>query len=367
MLGCGDTGANIGITNESTAQSLRIPMQRWLEPITIECANSTTSVSTHYIDAGPILGRLAIIENAPGTLISIYQLTTNGYSATFTSEKVTITNMSTNKIVYQNTCDHQSRLWYLDIPELIRLGRAQPQGHKNPCAFGGVREEPTRKDRQSTTTKAGRIGQEEVSAILWLHNCLNHSASPTMIANAIRDGAWMGVNTCINKEDVIKVFERNPCVICALAKKNKKPTPEGSGIRAVIGEELSCDYVGEIHPKSVHGNTGAYIFTDSATGMEHVYPVRSKTELLQCAKKTIEYYSSHRHITRKIRCDAGSSENAAEAKSQLATIHIELRPAAPGKQNQNPVERHIQTTKKGTAATLFGQATLHAGWCICES
>ena len=98
-----------------------------------------------------------------------------------------------------------------------------------------------------------------------------------MIANALRDGAWMGINTCIKKEDVIKVFERNPCVICALAKKNKKPTPEGSGIRTVIGEELSCDYVGEIHPKSVHGNTGGYIFTDSATGMEHVYPVRSKT------------------------------------------------------------------------------------------
>ena len=275
---------------------------------------------------------------------------------------MTITNMSTGDIIYQNTCDHQSRLWYLDIPELIRLGRVQPQGHHKTCAFGGATEEPTRKDRQSTTAKTGRIGQEEVSAIIWLHNCLNHSASPTMIANALRDGAWMGINTCIKKEDVIKVFERNPCVICALAKKNKKPTPEGSGIRTVIGEELSCDYVGEIHPKSVHGNTGAYIFTDSATGMEHVYPVRSKTEFLQCAKKTIEYYASHRHITRKIRCDAGSSENAAEAKSQLATIHIELRPAAPGKQNQNPVERHIQTTKKGTAATLFGQATLHAGW-----
>jgi hypothetical protein len=232
--------------------------------------------------------------------------------------------MSTGKIIYQNTCDHQSRLWYLDIPELIRLGRVQPQDHHKSCAFGGATEEPekpTRKDRQSTTTKTGRIGQEEVSAIIWLHNCLNHSASPTMIANALRDGAWMGINTCIKKEDVIKVFERNPCVICALAKKNKKPTPEGSGIRTVIGEELSCDYVGEIHPKSVHGNTGAYIFTDSATGMEHVYPVRSKTEFLQCAKKTIEYYASHRHITRKIRCDAGSSENAAEAKQKPTSNH----------------------------------------------
>jgi hypothetical protein len=304
VLGCGDTGANIGITNVRTAQSLKIPMQRWPEPITIECANSTTSVSTHYIDAGPIIGRLAIIENAPGTLISIYQLTSNGYSATFTSENVTIVNTSTGKAVYQNKCDHHSRLWYLDIPELIRLGRAQPQDHQNPCSFG-VCEEATSNDRPSGTTKTGRIGQEEVSAILWLHNCLNHSASPTMIAKALRDGAWMGINTCIDKDDVIKVFERNPCVICALAKKNKKPTPEGSGIKTAIGEELSCDYVGEIHPKSVHGNTGAYIFTDSATGMEHVYPVRSKTEFLQCAKKTIDYYASHRHTTCKIRCDAG--------------------------------------------------------------
>ena len=106
VLGCGDTGANIGITNVRTAQSLKIPMQRWPEPITIECANSTTSVSTHYIDAGPIIGRLAIIENAPGTLISIYQLTSNGYSATFTSENVTIVNTSTGKAVYQNKCDH---------------------------------------------------------------------------------------------------------------------------------------------------------------------------------------------------------------------------------------------------------------------
>lgn len=167
---------------------------------------------------------------------------------------------------------------------------------------------------------------------------------------------------CINKEDVAKVFERNPCVICALAKKNKIATAEGSGIKAAIGEELSCDYVGEIHPKSVHGNTGAYIFTESATGMEHVYPVKSKTEFLKCAKKTTDYYASHGHAIRRIRCDAGSSENAAEARSELAQISIELRPAAPDKQNQNPVERHIQTIKKGTAATLFGQTTLHAGW-----
>jgi len=113
----------------------------------------------------------------------------------FTSKNVKIAAIDTGEVIYENTCDHHSRLWYLDIAELITLGRRQtPPTQLKPYALGGRRGTTPRFDQPAAKAKAGRIGQEEVSAILWLHNCLNHSASPAVIANALRDGAWMGID-----------------------------------------------------------------------------------------------------------------------------------------------------------------------------
>ena len=69
-----------------------------------------------------------------------------------------------------------------------------------------------------------------------------------------------------------------------------------------------------------------------------------------------------------LRTDAGSVENAVDFKRQCAEIHgvdsrgIEVRPANVEKQNQNPVERHIQTVDNLIRTVMIDQDLLPS-WC----
>ena len=58
----------------------------------------------------------------------------------------------------------------------------------------------------------------------------------------------------------------------------------------------------------------------------------------------IDFYNLHGHVVKKIRFDAGSTENALlETVQFLETNRIQVDPAAVKSQFQNPVEREVQT------------------------
>jgi hypothetical protein len=56
--------------------------------------------------------------------------------------------------------------------------------------------------------------------------------------------------------------------------------------------------------------------------------------------------------------DAGSTENAIDVIAFLKEHNIEIDPAAPDEQQQNPVEREVQTLTKGVSALLLDQTAL---------
>ena len=60
--------------------------------------------------------------------------------------------------------------------------------------------------------------------------------------------------------------------------------------------------------------------------------------------------------------DAGSTENAADVIAFLKEHNIEIDPAAPDEQQQNPVEREVQTLTKGVSALLLDQTALGSSW-----
>ena len=89
-----------------------------------------------------------------------------GYRATVTSKSGIIAVRDTREVICANTCGHHSRLWYLDIAELITLGRRQtrPATQPKPCILGGrssvassddtaVGESKSRKDRASRSQR----------------------------------------------------------------------------------------------------------------------------------------------------------------------------------------------------------------------
>jgi len=120
--------------------------------------------------------------------------------------------------------------------------------------------------QQWAKAKAGRIGQVEVSAILWLHNCLNHSAPPVVTANALHNGVKMEIDMCTNTEDeMLRRYSKETHVWYVRDMPKDWESKRQSEKNYHVTRRQNTF-------KSVHDKTGAKIFTESATGMEHVYP-----------------------------------------------------------------------------------------------
>lgn len=120
------------------------------------------------------------------------------------------------------------------------------------------------------------------------------------------------------------------------------------------------DYQGEIHPTSVRGFSGFYLFKCLRSAYRHVVMVRDKTAATfnEALAYVIDFYNLHGHTVTKVRFDAGSTENSQSSADFLATNRIGVDPAAPDCQFQNPLEREAQTVSKGIATLLIDQSAL---------
>ena len=77
--GPADSGCNLPVTNPRTVQHFDLTPQLWPTPRWIKFANSQREFSTHYADFGQVIGKVAILESAPDTLISIPVLCRKGF------------------------------------------------------------------------------------------------------------------------------------------------------------------------------------------------------------------------------------------------------------------------------------------------
>jgi hypothetical protein len=69
-----------------------------------------------------------------------------------------------------------------------------------------------------------------------------------------------------------------------------------------------------------------------------------------------------------LRCDSATAELSNELRTICTDINgqgepgVDIRPAAPEQQNQNPVERHIQSIDNQINAVLIDQDYLSTAW-----
>ena len=164
--------------------------------------------------------------------------------------------------------------------------------------------------------------------------------------------------------EVDKVMTHQQCPACMLTSANKRNTSTGSGLRPIqIGSQWSEDYQGPFSTTAIGGYTGKYTFVEVSTGFVMVFLVKSKmaSELANCIKKVASFCRLHGHLMTSLRCDSATAEVSNELKSVCADINgvgiqgIDIRPAAPEQQNQNPVERHIQSIDNQINAVLIDQ------------
>lgn len=177
---------------------------------------------------------------------------------------------------------------------------------------------------------------------------------------------WGGIPEWVTTAIIHKVFKRQHCVACEIAKRKTLPQQIGSGIKEnVVGRTLSADYVGPITPKTMGGANGFIIFKCTASGFRTLYLVKSKTAFAKCVKKVVNWWARKGKNVRKIRIDAGRVENSEEASRQIEEIArrtggLEFDTAPPGSQEKNPIERDVQWIKRRVPLLLMEQSTLGA-------
>ena len=274
---------------------------------------------------------------------------------------------STSRLVFRGAIDRE--MFYMDIEELIqsRFRVAEPTSvEETPVVAwnGGVDPHAAQVPLSCLGNKASAgITSKVVKEIHWLHKRMGHPSRKVMMTNVKRN-SWNGVHPDINATKINNVMQRHPCTACRLAKDNKLARKEGSGVKPTrTGEVLSCDYQGKI-AESIRGYNGWYIFKCLYSGFRHSVMVKDKTKesFQEAISHVVDFYNSYGHRVELLRMDAGSTENAADVIAFLLEHSIHVDPAAVDEQNQNPVEREVQTLKKGVSALLIDQYSLGPRW-----
>jgi hypothetical protein len=82
---------------------------------------------------------------------------------------------------------------------------------------------------------------------------------------ALREGAWDGVDEEITPEVIRAVYRHVDCISCKLAMSNRLVGKSGSGVQIYnIGEEISADVIGPIAPLDIQGHSSFFLFKDKA-------------------------------------------------------------------------------------------------------
>lgn len=242
---------------------------------------------------------------------------------------------------------------------------------------------------------------------------MGHASEDVMVA-AVKT-CWS--NTEVTASDIRRVFYREPCLICVLAKRNKDSKNRWSkaNIRRIrrrgsvipdktvvmedrkrpavvtdlhlsedvdeseivnsienlpdididswgIGECISADNIGPISPASINGSTALFMFRDTKSRMIFTYPIKSANEVqyLSCLNKVLDYFESFGHKTKIIRTDYFKTFLSNLSRDQYKVRNIEHQSSTPYQHWQNAVERDVQTCKHNVSAVIHGQDLLRA-------
>ena len=368
-IGMLDTGANLSISHPRLATLLQLQPIAWKSPVPIRFGNSTDAISTHYVNLGRFLGRVALVESACSTILTKRALHAQGISVLFGSDgRCSLLLDSDRSVVYETQLVNPDDFFMLPLVALLppslaavlaevlqqSVSQAVPPSSPIPVPSAVVN------GRRSLPM----VTEAEVQAVMSLHERMYHPSAATM-ARALRAGAWLGVT--LSPTLVERVFSHRDCLYCALGKMKRVPRPVGSSIVPHFGHEVSVDYVPVTTP-ALGGFTGAYIFVERASGYAWAYLLKEPTKARLLYKAICYVRSSllrYQHQLRAVRTDAGRVEVSAGLAEQLAEFNIVLNAASPSAQYQNFVERFIQTAIHGIATSLLAQSHLdNSFWAL---
>jgi hypothetical protein len=143
-----------------------------------------------------------------------------------------------------------------------------------------------------------------------------------------------------------------------------------------MGSVWSMDYSEPYATKAIGVFTGRFTFLELSVDYVAVFLVKSKMEAFACVVKINLLCRKYGYQFVKLRVGQGSVGNSelylqqCDAINSVGTRGIEVFPANVEIQNQNPVERGVQTADNMIAAVMVDQDLLGAcfgGWASIAS
>jgi hypothetical protein len=191
---------------------------------------------------------------------------------------------------------------------------------------------------------------------------MGHASLDKMVASC-RSGEWSEDE--VTESDVKAIFKHEDCIICSLTKWNANPTLSGSGfIPNQPGSSVSIDEIPKISPPAIGGQRHATIAIDAASTLSYVFVHHDLTqETFQAHVNQLKVkFKKGNWKIKKLRYDAGTTGKSQFVQDFLDSEDIIFQNAPAEQQNQNPVERFIQTLIKMTSAILLDCVYLGPEW-----
>jgi len=288
---------------------------------------------------------------AADSLFSVGNIVDEGYVVCLDKYQATIFSSSNEEEQYRAPRDEEG-LWRLSFDDLEQMMMKD--------------EQPRR-----TLSYSARLQRFDINLrdrVYELHNRMNHPSVDAMCA-AVEPGeddtgpAW--TNSNLTPAEIRRVFNDEPCLICALSKRNldgpAQVKPEDKRVWGP-GECLCADPVPLISPAAINCAISFFAFTCMGTGNLHCPTTKSKdtAAYIEALDSVINFYRQHGHTVKVIRTDAEFTLNSDKSDRFLAERGIRAEHSSPYRHHQNGAERYIQTIIKATAATLHSQPWLRA-------
>lgn len=315
-------------------------------------ANGESEILDKSTIVGPI--EFLVSEQVTQPLLATNDLVNANNKVVFDSERSYIENKTTG---LQTDMQRTDGLWTINIDTL--------EGLQNPA------EDPTTtiaEDDDFTYTAnhgASRKSKSLPREIVWdLHRRFGHCSCEVMCSavgdedNA--DPTWR--NSGVTASQIRRVFRKERCLDCILAKRNLDPPSTNEQKQYAPGECISADPSGSISPAGPRGEKIFFLFKDVGTGYLHAIPSKTNDSesFLEALKQVVKFYKRYGHKPRILRTDHGNELKTAAVDDFLVSEKMSPQHSAPYRHFQNSVERDMQTVVKGTATLLHAQPWLRS-------
>jgi hypothetical protein len=239
---------------------------------TVKFADGTVTVPiTHVVNMSEWLKGYVVADLAE-SLISVRDLTKQGWNVLFTSGGGTIYNNSEPKQFKVRLVNDQ---YYLDLNDIENI----PAANILKSAVSTV----------NALSSAMSIGER----IKDLHERMGH-VHPRMMMRALEGKNATWIDADVTNEQIRKYYsdKQNRC-LCYLSHANRpKKAVRVQEKSKIPGEVISSDPIFKIYPESYDKDLGCFLFADEATGFLHVFTGRFKSQFFECLQIVERWYRS---------------------------------------------------------------------------